>query len=76
MLILTNVYINIIIDFGVKLSIPFFSSMSEEQFSLLWELFRCLYMGILPTMGVEIITILKLTSPYAKRTCKHACTPN
>jgi hypothetical protein len=51
MIILTNIYIDIIVHFGIKLSIPFISNVSEEQFSLLGELFRCLQMGILPTMG-------------------------
>ena len=43
--ILTNIYINIIIDICIKLSIPSVCSKSKKHFGLLWKLPRVLPLG-------------------------------
>lgn len=57
----TNIYINVIIDFSIKLGIPIISSKSKELFSLLWKFLRCFHMIILQKRrkGAEISQIIE-----------------
>jgi len=59
LMILTNSHIDIVINFSIKLRIPFICSICEEQSSLFWKVLCSLHKVILWTKSIKWLSLYK-----------------
>ena len=58
-MILTNSHVDIVINFSIKLRIPFICSICEEQSSLFWKVLCSLHKVILWTKSTKWLSLYK-----------------